>query len=99
MTATTIATIITPSQIKLPFSKATLIRVRGFEVSIGSFNTSEVAIFSLSTGEAVSQSVINRSKRFRKIKRKFKHFLSCENQFFFSHMSEGQTMELIQMLK
>lgn len=70
-----------------------------FVVSVGVFTTGDIAIVSKSTGDFVSLSSTKRSKKLKSIKRKFKHFMCSEDQFFFSHFSDDMTVDLINMLK
>jgi hypothetical protein len=81
------------------FKKGTSISAGNFLVSIGTFNLSDVAIISKSSGEFVTLSMTKRSKKLRLIKRRLKCFLSCDQTFNFQHMTEDKTQELIDILK
>ena len=52
--------------------KQSLINAGNFQVSIGTYNISDVAIFSKSTGNFVKMSSIKKSKKLKSVKRKFK---------------------------
>lgn len=69
-----------------------------FQLSIGNPET-EVAIISKNTGTFVKLSQVKKSKKLKKIKRKFKWQLNNQNTFCFSWMFEDQTLEIIQILK
>jgi hypothetical protein len=77
---------------------------RSFTISIGSFNTGDVAIISNFTGQFVMLTSIKKSKRLRKVKNKFKSSLSNSGDkefdtFNFNFMTDTRTQELIDMLK
>tara|TARA_R100000951_G_scaffold96368_1_gene85632 strand:- start:234 stop:512 length:279 start_codon:yes stop_codon:yes gene_type:complete len=77
---------------------------RSFTISIGSFNTGDVAIISNFTGQFVMLTSIKKSKRLRKVKNKFKSSLSITGDkefdtFNFNFMTDTRTQELIDMLK
>ena len=77
---------------------------RSFTISIGSFDTGDVAIISNFTGQFVKLSTAKKSKRLRKVKRKFKSNLSISGEkefdtFNFHFMTKAGTQELIDILK
>jgi len=84
---------------KLEIKKATLIKCKNFLVSIGTHSLSEVAIMSGSSGEWVKLKQTKVSKKLKSIKRKFKGHICDREHFFFSHMSEQDTIDLITILK
>jgi hypothetical protein len=69
---------------------------RFFELSISPFDKGEVAIFSKVNGGFAP--LDSKSKTLKRIKRKFKHNISSDKSFCFSHMTEEQTKELESML-
>jgi len=77
----------------------TLIRCKGFDVSIGTYSTSDVAIISHSSGEFAKFKDIRKGGRLAKIKRKFKLWINSGDSFCFQFMPTTTTLELIQMLK
>lgn len=83
----------------LELTKGMQLKTGNFIVSIGTFDISEVAIFSKSSGDFVKQSSTKRSKKLKKVKRKFNSWLNSSNVFSFSHMTEKQVEELINLLK
>ena len=72
---------------------------KSFTISIGSFDTSDVAIISNFTGQFVTLSTAKKSKRLRKVKRKFKTFINNDQDFCFQHMPDHITADLIDTLK
>ena len=79
--------------------KGQQISAGNFIVSIGSFTTTEVAIFSKSSGKFVELKMTKRSKKLKKIKRKFKTWLNSESTFTFSHFTPEKVGELVTELK
>ena len=81
------------------FTKATLINAGNFQVSIGTFSSSEIAIISKSSGNFVNLEQIKTSKRLRKVKRLLKSNINSDSTFTFSFMQDDQIDKLIQILK
>lgn len=75
----------------------TLINCGSHEVSIGT-DTTEIAIFSKTTGEFCKFKDIKKGGKLAKIKRKFKKHLISETDMVFK-MQEDDAIELIEMLK
>lgn len=84
-------------QIKI--EKNTLINVGNYQISVGHSSTSEIAIISKSTDYFTQFKNIKKGGKLAKIKRKFNKRLCSGEAFFFSYMSEDETLELINMLK
>lgn len=76
----------------------TIIDCKNFAVSIGR-ESHQVGIYSRITGNWMELKQVKVSKKLRTIKRKFKACLCSSEQFFFEHMTEPQTLELINILK
>jgi len=76
----------------------TLVRAGNHLVSIGR-ETSFVAILSPNTNDFVELSRAKTNKQLRKVKRKFKTWLNCDNSFSFEFMTNELTNELISTLK
>ena len=83
----------------LEIKKCSLIKCKNFLVSIGTHSTSEVAIISGSSGDWVKLKQTKVSKKLKAIKRKFGSRICDHEQFFFCHMSEQDTLDLINILK
>lgn len=83
------------------FEKDDFFPAGNFMVSIGHYSTTEVALFSKTSGNFVKLNKANlkRSKTLRKIKRKFRSYLNSKETFTFSHMIPEVTNDLIQTLK
>jgi len=83
------------------FNKKDFFSAGNFMVSIGIHKTSEVALFSKTTGHFVNMNKQNlkRSKTLRKVKRELKSWLNADNTFTFSHMTPDTTNKLVQILK
>lgn len=71
---------------------------QSFTLSHG-FKSGEIAIFSNNTNDFVKLSSTKKSKKLAKVKRLFKHNLNCNNTFCFSHMTQEQIKQLIQIFK
>lgn len=83
----------------IEIKKSTLIDVGNFYISIGIYDTTEIAIVSKSTGKICMFYYIKRGGKLAKVKRKFKQWLNSNEYFTFSGMSETTTLELIAFLK
>jgi hypothetical protein len=81
------------------FTKGQQINAGNFWVSIGTFDTSDVALFSKSSGKFVQLKQTKVSKKLRKVKRVFKIWLSCTETFNFRFMTQDKTIELINILR
>lgn len=68
-------------------------------VSIGTINISEVALISKRTDDFVEFKNIKKGGKLAKIKKKFSANLCSGDAFFFSHMTEETTQQLIDELK
>jgi hypothetical protein len=83
----------------IEIKKGTLIKCKGFDISIGTHDTSDIAIISHSSGDFAKFADIRKGGRLAKIKRKFKLWLCSQDDFCFSFMPNDITLQLIQMLK
>jgi len=83
----------------IEIKKGILINTGNFQVSIGTYNTGEVVIFSKSSGNACKFTNIRKGVKLAKVKRKFKLYLCSSDAFYFSGMPEKTTIELIDFLK
>ena len=79
--------------------KGNLINAGNFQVSIGSFRRSDIAIISKSSGDFVKLSQVKNSKILKSVKRKFKSWINNDETFNFEHMTDDMTVDLIWMLK
>lgn len=80
--------------------KGNQISAGNYIVSIGLFNVTDVAIYSKSSGKCVPIKRGNKqTKKFKSIKRKFKHYLCSSRSFYFCHMRPDMTVDLINILK
>ena len=75
----------------------TLIRKKGFDISIGQ-RVDQIGLISQSSGEFASFSSIRKGGRLAKIKRVFKNRLCSSTQFFFEGFSETDLEKLIKIL-
>lgn len=76
----------------------TMHRAGRFEVSVGMTKT-EVAIFSLGTGDFITIGNLRKGSKATKAKRKFKTWLNSDTTLTFSGMQPETTVELINFLK
>ena len=85
----------------MEFKKGQNIVCKNFDISIGIFDSREVALFSKITGKFVKMNKANlkRSKKLRKVKRLFKTRLNSKDTFTFSFMQPSQIEVLIRELK
>jgi hypothetical protein len=83
----------------IDFKKGTIINAGNFQVSIGTYNITDVAIFSKHTGKFVQFKNIKKGSKLSKLKRKFKLWLDSDNEFTFRFMQPETTIELIKFLK
>ena len=81
------------------FKKGTLISAGNHLISIGTFNTSEIAILSPFTMEFTKLERTKTNKRLKKAKKIFKSFIACDTTFCFRHFTDDMTNELISILK
>ena len=79
--------------------KGMLINAGNFQVSIGTFKITDVAIISKSTGKFVEFKNIVKGSKLSKVKRKFKLWLNSNETFTFEFMQPETTIELIKFLK
>lgn len=82
----------------ISIERNSIIRTKGFDISIGK-RIDQVALISQSTDEFTPFSAIKKGGRLAKIKTKFRRSLSSSTHFFFEGFSEGDTLQLIKMLK
>ena len=82
----------------IEIKKDTLIKAKGFDISIG-ITTDEVALISHSTGDFARFKDIRKGGRLSKIKRVFKHCLCSDTDFFFRFMTRDDIFKLINILK
>jgi hypothetical protein len=83
---------------QIEIKKDTLIREKGFDISIGR-ETHQIAIVSQSTDNFTPFEAIRKGGRLSKIKRLFKHRIVSHTHFFFEQMTEEETLKLIKILK
>jgi hypothetical protein len=76
----------------------TLIKAKGFDISIG-IKTTEIALISHTTGSFATFSSIKKGGRLSKIKRKFRSNICSSEHFFFCDMNQQETELLIKLLK
>mgnify|MGYP003109204286 CR=1 FL=1 len=81
------------------FKKGTTIQAGNHLVSIGTFDTGDIAILSKHTHDFTKLERTKTNKRLKKAKRRFKSFLACDTTFCFRHFSDDMTDELIFILK
>jgi hypothetical protein len=75
----------------------TIIRTKGFDISIGK-EIHQIALISQSTDEFTPLKSIRKGGRLAKIKRIFKSKFSSSTHFFFDNMSQEDTIQLISIL-
>ena len=69
-------------------------------ISVGSFDTTEIAIFSKHTGKFIKfKDIPKKNSPLNKIKLRFKHFLCSETDLVFSHLQSDGVKEIIKILK
>tara|TARA_R110000851_G_scaffold33317_2_gene88615 strand:+ start:355 stop:618 length:264 start_codon:yes stop_codon:yes gene_type:complete len=83
----------------LTITKGLQIPIGNFTLSVGTYNTTEIGLFSNHNGMAVRFSSLKRSKKLRTIKRKFGAHLSSHDSFFFSHVTEEILNGMMLILK
>ena len=76
----------------------TLIKAKGFDISIG-IKTTERGLISHTTGTFATFTSIKKGGRLSKIKRKFRSKICSTEHFFFSDMTTEETEILIKLLK
>lgn len=86
------------------FKKGQQISVGNFIVSIGAFDTSDVAIISKSTGDFVRMKQVRKTSiRLKRVKRILKHWISDRSKdngvFCMRFMTPDLTVKLIEVLK
>ena len=84
---------------KSDLKKGMLINAGNFQVSIGTFQITDVAIISKSNGKFVEFKNILKGGKLSKVKRKFKRWLNSNETFTFEFMQPETTIELINFLK
>ena len=84
---------------KSDLKKGMLINAGNFQVSIGTFNITDVAIISKNNGKFVEFKNIRKGGKLSKVKRKFKSNLNSNDAFTFQFMQPDTTIELINFLK
>lgn len=83
----------------IEIKKDAQINAGSFIVSIGTYNTGDVAIISKSSGEFSKLKDIRKGGKLAKVKRRFKRELNNRETFNFQFMTEEKTLELIKLLK
>lgn len=82
------------------FTKGQQINAGSFQISIGSFDTGDVAIISKSSGSFVKLSDVKKNSiRLKRVKRELKSWISSDSTFNFQHMTPDLTQDLIDILK
>jgi hypothetical protein len=81
------------------FKKGQQISVGNFIVSIGSFDISDVAIISKSSGNFVLLKQTKISPKLKRVKRLFKSWLNSDSTFTFQFMDQDQVVQIINILK
>jgi hypothetical protein len=76
-----------------------LINAGNFQVSIGTYDITDVAIISKNNGKFVQFKNIQKGGKLSKVKRKFKLWLNSNEEFTFERMQPETTIELINFLK
>tara|TARA_B110000285_G_scaffold203670_1_gene239983 strand:+ start:16440 stop:16712 length:273 start_codon:yes stop_codon:yes gene_type:complete len=75
------------------------INAGNFVVNIGILDTTDVCIFSKSSGDFVKLKQTKVSKKLKRVKRNFKAFLCSDQDFVFRFMQDDDTINLIKILK
>ena len=84
---------------KSDLKKGMLINAGNFQVSIGTYDITDVAIISKNNGKFVEFKNIRKGGKLSKVKRKFKSNLNSNDAFTFQFMQPTTTIELINFLK
>jgi len=84
---------------KSDLKKGMLINAGNFQVSIGTYDITDVAIISKNNGKFVEFKNIRKGGKLSKVKRKFKSNLNSNDAFTFQFMQPDTTIELINFLK
>lgn len=84
---------------KSDLKKGMLINAGNFQVSIGTYNITDVAIISKSSGNFVEFKNIVKGGKLSKVKSKFKLWLNSKETFTFQNMQPETTIQLINFLK
>ena len=79
--------------------KNQIIKAGNFLVSIGTYNTTDIAIISKFTGEFVKFKDIRKGGKLEKLKRKFKQNLCSTETFNFSFVQPDKLKEIVTFLK
>lgn len=79
--------------------KGMKINAGNFQVSIGIYKITDVAIISKHTGDFAKFKNIKKGGKLFKINKKFKHWLNSRDTFTFEFMQPETTIELIKFLK
>ena len=78
--------------------KNQIIKAGNFLVSIGTYNTTDIAIISKFTGEFVKFKDIRKGGKLEKLKRKFKQNLCSTETFNFSFVQPDALKEIVTFL-
>ena len=78
--------------------KNQIIKAGNFLVSIGTYNTTDIAIISKFTGEFVKFKDIRKGGKLEKLKRKFKQNLCSTETFNFSFVQPDKLKEIVTFL-
>lgn len=85
---------------QLTLQKGTTINAGNHLISVGTFNTSDIAILSKRTGDFVQfKDIPKKNSPLNKIKLRFKHHLCCDHSLVFSWMSKDNVLDIIKILK
>ena len=79
--------------------KNKIIRVGNYLIHVGTYKTTDIAIFSKNTHEVIKFRNIRKGSKLAKIKRDYKIYLSSTDSFYFSFMQEDTLEALIKDLK
>lgn len=83
----------------ITLQKGKQITAGNYIVSIGSRDTTDIAIVSKKTGEFVEIKNIVKGGKLEKVKRKFRKWLNSKETFTFQFMQPDTVKELIEFLK
>jgi len=83
----------------MKFTKGQQINAGNFIVSIGTFDTSDVAIISKHSGDFVLIKQTKISPKLKRVKRLLKSWLNSNNTFTFQFMNDDLTTQLLNILK
>lgn len=86
--------------LNIKLTKGQLINAKNHLISIGTFNTTDVAIISKSSGEFVKfKNIPKKNSPLNKIKLRFKSHLCSEDSLVFQWIGSDQVQQMIDILK